>query len=281
MFELKERYIFDWIRIGSKDGYHIEYCITDICNRNCAACSHLAPLAKAPNFVSVEEFTRVTAMLRQALPEIHTFWLTGGEPTLHPQYMELLKIARQIYTDCYIGIYTNGSTLKNKETDAAFWEFVRERGIVWGVTLYGEEREYFESLFSRHGCLKNLAIVQGGRYFLNLTNYSKNQAITKEKYEQCGWERGKINVRNGKIYNCASSEFVDLFNGYFGAKLKISETDYLNIDETLTKERIDKFRNPIPFCGHCDLDKRYKRFFRNVPSERKMSEWSDFKPIEK
>lgn len=280
MAGLKERYIFDWKRIGKKDGYHVEYCITDICNRNCASCSHLAPLAKEPNFVSIEEFTRTTEILKSSLPDIHTFWLTGGEPTLHPEYLRLLKIVREIYRKAYIGIYTNGSTLKTKETDEFFWAFVKENGIVWGVTVYGEEKEYFEELFFGHGCLENLAIVQSGRYFLNLTNYSENQPVTKEKYEQCGWERGKINVRNGRI-NCPSSEFADLFNGYFGKRLKITEADYLNIDESLTKERIEEFRNPIPFCGQCDLDKRYKKLFRNAPSERKINEWSEFETIEK
>ena len=102
MSALKERYAFDWNRIYYKDAYQIEYSVTDICNRNCTACSHLAPLAKEPNFAGVEEFTRVTTLMQKRLPDIHTFWLTGGEPTL-----------------------------KKYEEDNTFWRFMRDEGIVW------------------------------------------------------------------------------------------------------------------------------------------------------
>lgn len=274
MKRLKERYVFDWNRIYGKDAYHIEYSVTDVCNRNCTACSHLAPLAKEANFVSAEEFARVTGILQRCIPEAHTFWLTGGEPTLHPEFLRLLKIAREIYAEAYIGIYTNGSTLKGYETDEGFWKFVRSNGIVWGITLYDEGRQYYEELFDRKGCKNNLAIVRGGNWFTNLTNYSKNQPVSYDKYERCGWERCKINVRGGRIFNCPASEFADLFNGYFGEKLAVTPADYLIVDETLTRERIEEFRNPMPFCSQCDLDIRSKKLFRAEPSERRMEEWA-------
>lgn len=280
MNRLKERYVFDWNRIYGKDGYHIEYSVTDICNRNCAACSHLAPLAKEANFVSAEEFARVTAVLQKCIPEAHTFWLTGGEPTLHPEFMRLLKIAREIYAEAYIGIYSNGIALKRYERDEAFWKFIRNNGIVWGITLYGDKLQYFEDLFEKNGCENNLAIVRSGGWFTNLTNYSKNQPVSYGKYERCGWERCKINVRGGRIYNCPSSEFADLFNGYFGEKLAVTPEDYLTVDETLTRERIEEFKSPMPFCSQCNLDIRSKKLFRDMQSKRRIEEWADAKLYE-
>ena len=122
MKELKEIYKFDWNRILNNDALHIEYSITDVCNRSCKSCSHLAPLAKEANHVSIEEFERITEILHKCLPDIHTFWLTGGEPTLHPRFKRLLEIAREIYTKSYIGIYTNGMTLNKNEKDETFWK---------------------------------------------------------------------------------------------------------------------------------------------------------------
>lgn len=157
MSRLQERYTFDWNRIYGKDGYHIEYSVTDACNRNCVACSHLAPLAKRPNFVSIEEFARVTGILHKCLPDIHTFWLTGGEPTLHPEFIRLLGIAREIYPEAYIGIYSNGTTLNKHESDELFWEFIRENGIVCGITVYDKDLTYYNDLFERHDCINNYA----------------------------------------------------------------------------------------------------------------------------
>lgn len=273
---LTERYVFDWDRIQNKDGYHIEYSITDICNRNCACCSHLAPLAKAPSFVDEQDFERTATILHKLIPDAHTFWLTGGEPTLHPRFMRLLEISRNIFVDNYVGIYSNGTTLEKYEADESFWRFVKDNGIVWAITCYDKDRAYFETLFKKHGCINDLAILHGGKRFFNLTNYSENQPITHEKYVKCGWERSKINVRNGKIYNCPSAEFAELFNGYFGERLKITNNDFLEINESLTREQIDAFRKEVPFCGQCDLDKRYKKIVDSAPSERKITEWSCF-----
>lgn len=275
MAELKTRYIFDWHRIFAADGYHMEYSITDSCNKNCASCSHLAPLAKRPNFVSAEAFTRVVSVMRRVVPDAHTFWLTGGEPTLHPEYTDLLRILRDIYRDCYVGIYSNGITLRGRENDAEFWKFVREAGIVWAITNYDIPRGYFEELFAAQGCANNLAVIQSGKTFAKLTNYATAQPVSQEKYDKCGWERSKINIRNGRIYNCPSSEFADLFNDYYGETLKVTAKDFIVVDDSLTRGRLEDFRGPIPFCGQCDITARHNKIFPNRPSARDKREWSE------
>ena len=133
-----------------------------------------------------------------------------------------------------------------------------------------------EELFASHGCGNNLAIVQPGRTFARLTNYSDGQPVTREKHEKCGWERSKINIRNGKIYNCPSAEFADLFTGYFGSGPRLTDKDFLVIDENLTREAIERFRGPTPMCAHCDISRR-RETFPNAPSERKREEWSETK----
>ncbi len=275
-YNLTNRYNFDCKRIQNDDSYHIEYCITDICDRNCAACSHLAPLAVYPNFVGCDKFERDIKILNKILPDIHTFWLTGGEPALHPQFLNLLDISRRTFQTCYVGIYSNGNCLKKYQNDENFWEFIRENGIVWAITNYDCGKEYFENLFGMHGCLNNLTYVHSGKHFFNLTNYSRNQPVSVEKYEKCGWERSKLNIRNGKIFNCPSAEFVDLFNNYFDKDIKLCASDYLEIDEQLTKSRVDNFKGPVPFCENCDLTQRYKKFFKNYKSKKEISEWSTF-----
>lgn len=269
-------YIFDWKRIQSEDAYHIEYSITDICNRNCACCSHLAPLAKSPAFVEVEEFRRVVKIMRKVIPDAHTFWLTGGEPTLHPEFVMLLQILRETYPDTYVGIYSNGTTLFNYESDEKFWDFIRENGIVWGITNYGAETDLYKDLFYRHGCADEYTFIRDGRMFFNLTNYSHDQPITKEKYEKCGWERSKINIRKGKIYNCPASEFADLFNAYFHTDLIITDHDYLIVNDDITRKQIDDFKGPMPFCGQCAAENRFSRHTHNRKSNCDISEWSEF-----
>lgn len=274
---LNERYNFDFMRIQFNDSYHIEYCITDICNRNCVSCSHLAPLAKKPNFVNIEDFAKEINILRKVLPDVHTFWLTGGEPTLHPKFLDLLFILRNTFQNCFVGIYSNGQFLEKYIDNKIFWEFVKLNGIVWAITNYDCDSEYLDAIFKENGCFNNLAYVHNGKRFFNLTNYSKNQPVSLDKYQKCGWEKSKINIRNGRIFNCPSAEFADLFNDYFDFDIKLSDTDYLVIDERLTRDMIEKFRGPVPFCANCDLTQRYKKFFINTNSKKEIQEWSNFK----
>ena len=144
---------------------------------------------------------------------------------------------------------------------------------MWGVTNYETPREYFEKLFSRNGCANNHAFLQSGKTFVRLVNYSEGREVTKDKYLKCGWERSKINIRGGKIYNCPSSEFADLYNEYFSEKLVLTEKDFLVVDDVLTRERIEAFRGPMPFCSYCDISRRQK-IFKNEPSSQKREEWA-------
>lgn len=218
---------------------------------------------------------RVVGIMRRVVPDAHTFWLTGGEPTLHPKFISLLKALREIYYDSYVGIYTNGMTLNRYENDSRFWNFVRNNGIVWAVTGYDRDKRYFDDMFWRHDCYNNLAYLHDGKIFFRLTDYSQNQSVSSEKYDHCGWERSKINIRNGKIYNCPSCEFADLFADYFGINLAVDERDYLTVDNNLTRERLESFRGPVPFCSQCDIRSRHKEMIGNKPSEKDIGEWSE------
>ena len=233
---LKEKYVFDWKRIFKNDECHIEYSIIDICNKKCVSCSHLAPLAKNPNYTKKDEFKRVVKIMKKIIPKPDGFWLTGGEPTLHPNLLEILSTLREEYNDANIGFFTNGIMFKSYEHNNCFWNFLKENGIIVLITNYDIDKEFFINLFKEKSCEKNLSFVQNGNLFFKLINYSSNQDISKEKYIKCGWERSKINIRNGRIYNCPSVEFVDIFNTYFSKQIKVSDNDYLLIDENLTKE---------------------------------------------
>lgn len=273
MAERVRPYAFDWHRILTEDGPHIEFCIADICDCNCRGCSHLAPLARQPGFIDEDDFVRVADILSRVVPDAHTVWLTGGEPTLHPGYLRLLRILAEKFAGSNVGIYSNGRSLLSKEKDVEPWRTTREKNIVWAITPYDIGKERFETLFDLHGCGNALTIVQSGKTFMKLTCYSHDQNISQDKYKTCGWERSKINVRHGKIYNCPSSEFADLYALYFNVKLPVTDADSLVVDDYLTRERLDKFRGPMPFCAYCDISHR-REIFPNVRSERKRSEWS-------
>lgn len=256
--------------------HQIEYSIIDSCNKNCKSCSHFAPLAKRKNAIGEEEFKTNTERLHRLIPDVHSFWLIGGEPTLHPNYLKLLKILRNIYNDIPVGIMSNGYGVLAKRNDEYFWEFIRENKIVWRITTYDVSPEIYLDLFQKNGCEDLLSLVINNQ-FLNIAVLTERpQEITKAKYNICGWERLNIFVRNNRIWKCPIVEYIDLFNCYFQKNFTISKDDYLNIDNLLTRKKIIEFNDcPSSFCRYCDMAQRHKKTFTVTSSEKKITEWMD------
>lgn len=267
-------YIFNHREIINHPLHQLEFSITDICNRNCRSCSHFAPLARNANMVDGRDFVKFTKILRRVIPDVHTFWLIGGEPTLHPQYLQLLSALRSIYDDIPIGIMSNGYGVLRQKDDKNFWKTIRDNEIVWRITTYDVSPSVYRHLFERNGC-KNLLSLDINNTFTKLAVLSETpQGVTEEKYERCGWERLNIFVRNGKIWKCPTCEYIDIFNMYFNKNYQVSPDDYLNIDENLTREQILKFKQvPSDFCRNCDLSGRSITKFTVGKSAKDISEW--------
>lgn len=268
-------YIFDHAEIIRHPLHQIEYSIIDTCNRNCRSCSHFAPLAKNANMASVEEFITNTELLHNILPDVHTFWLIGGEPTLHPHYTDMLKELRKIYCDIPIGIMSNGFGLFARRNDEAFWRFIRDNGIVWRITTYDFSPTVFQKIFDEHAC-SDLLSLDVNNTFTKLAVLSETpQEISNAKYARCGWERLNIFVRNGRIWKCPTVEYIDLFNDYFGKQYAIGDGDFLTISPELTRDAVVEFKDkPAAFCKYCDIEKRFMPRFKAERSDRCVSEWT-------
>lgn len=267
-------YNFNHIEIMQHPLHQIEYSIIDVYNKNCRSCSHFAPLAKQANKISIEEFVENTKILHSIISDVHTFWLIGGEPTMHPQYLEILRELRRIYRDIPIGVMSNGYGILQKKYDENFWNFIKENQIVGRITTYGVKPSLYRELFMKNGCADLLSLDVNNR-FTNLALLAEEEKeISFINYVRCGWERINIFVRNGKIWKCPAVEYVDLFNDYFGKSFQVADDDYLDITSGLTRKAIHEFKNrPVSFCKHCDISKRFKNVFEVEPPERKITEW--------
>lgn len=254
--------------------HQLEYSIIDSCNKNCKSCSHYAPLAKSKNAISIEEFKKNTELLHKIIPDVHSFWLIGGEPSLHPQYIDILYELRKIYNDIPIGLMSNGFGVIARQDDKEFWNFIKENEIIWKITTYDVAPQFYFDLFQKNGCEHLLALDINNQFVNIVVLTEKKQKITKMKYDICGWERLNIFVRNNRIWKCPIVEYIDLFNNYFDKHFKISNDDYLDLDENLTREKIIEFNNiPSSFCQNCDMTQRQKKAFIVTKSEKQISEW--------
>ncbi|CAI1492849.1 Putative Fe-S oxidoreductase [Thermococcus nautili] len=81
---------------------HVVFELTENCNLNCAHCYRIKE--RAPLYMPLEAFKRIIDFLSE--PLLVGIELTGGEPTLHPNFVEIVEYAAERLE--LVGVLTNG-----------------------------------------------------------------------------------------------------------------------------------------------------------------------------
>lgn len=113
----------------------LEVHITEHCNLNCRMCSHFSPLAPE-TYLSLDEYTRDLTRLKELYQnDLFHFRILGGEPLLHPQILQFLRAAREIFEDTRIELLTNGLLLSGRGgVIDGFWDCMRQNKIYLMLT---------------------------------------------------------------------------------------------------------------------------------------------------
>ena len=91
---------------------HIDFHISYRCVNKCIFCSSAGSIKKFKNHIlNLEEIIKILKEKRKKGFKSVNF--TGGEPTLHPQFVNLVKKAKELGYRIYVG--TNGKMFENKD----------------------------------------------------------------------------------------------------------------------------------------------------------------------
>ena len=244
------------------------------CNLNCKSCSHFSPLAE-PEKISIEEFERDLKQLARIIPDkIRKINLLGGEPLLHEQIEDFMKISRRYFPKEDIYIVTNGILLlKQKES---FWQTAHENKIGIEVTKYPIRLDFkkmrktakkYDVIFKFYG---RSGYIQKTQYFLPLDLEGKQDK--EESYQDCFMARSCITLYHGKLFPCSYAAYVSRFNLYFNKKIPVTEDDYADIYSEKAEMIIKKISNPVPMCSYCNVNARTYGNKWEV-SKRDVGEW--------
>jgi 7,8-dihydro-6-hydroxymethylpterin dimethyltransferase len=103
--------------------------VTNHCNLECPICI----VENRHNYdMSKDEFARILDGLVEKEGVLETINLSGGEPTMHPQFFELLDMARAKSEISRVSISTNGLRIA---TDPAFCEELAKRNVYVSLQL--------------------------------------------------------------------------------------------------------------------------------------------------
>ena len=126
--------------------------ITDHCNLECPIC---IVNNQYSNHVSLEDFRRIVDQMVANEGRLESLALSGGEPTSHPQILEILDIATRDEIGRVV-VITNGLRLGR---DRAFASALKEKGAYVGLQLDGFTADTHEKIRGRDLCKEKLAAL--------------------------------------------------------------------------------------------------------------------------
>ena len=254
---------------------YLEVYITEHCNLNCKHCAPFSPIAQK-SFYDIDIFKKdmihLSNLSNKLLCKLR---ILGGEPLLHPQVEEFLRIARECFPHTKIDLVTNALLLQSKPD--SFWQACKTYDIDITPTKYPIKIDFV--------LIEQKAKVFGVKYEYNNAGQVEKTLFHQpldmrgtqnpvKMFYKCAWANSCINLDNGRIYTCPYPRSIKNFNAYFKTNLMVDKKDYIDIYEvTSIEEILDRLAKPIPFCRYCDLnrlswDNKWER------SKRALQEWT-------
>ncbi len=252
--------------------------LVDHCNMSCVRCSHFSPLAKKNGYyLSLDEFERDIKRLKILTNgDIDEIQLSGGEPLLHPQVHIFPYIVHKYFPDTQIIIITNSIKIKDMGRD--FFDSCRANkvniwisrypiGLDYGAIMKRLEEEEIYAIFGNSGNSDNKPKEMWG------LPMKLDGGLDGRKNFDCCLCMQYI-LRNGIMYPCANSAYIDLFNEYFDKKLPGPQVNGVDIYKVRNMEELAReISRPVPLCDYCDAKHR-KSGIPWCVSKKDIEEWT-------
>lgn len=271
-----EDYILFLSRQLKKGNLSFEINLADHCNLNCQCCNHFSPLAEK-KFLDEVQLANDLLQLNTLLDadSIGKVMLLGGEPLLHPQIENILRILVQYLPKTKLEIVTNGLLLP--KMSFGFWSIVKELDIGLVVTKYPIKFDY--DLMEKIAESNGVDISYGDLFEPIKTTYhlpikDEPEFNPYSMYMKCKHANQCVVLKNGRLYTCPLAANVCHYNKYF--KKHIPEEESVSIDiYCIDKwDDVEEFlKRPNDMCSHCDIC----HYTYNIPwaiSKRDVKEWS-------
>jgi MoaA/NifB/PqqE/SkfB family radical SAM enzyme len=246
------------------------------CNLNCKCCTAFSPIAEK-SFLNVESYNTDMAKLAELTGNwLSTFYITGGEPLLHPQITDIFSIARQYFSETEIYFMTNGLLLLKMAEN--FWDTLGRNNITINLSRYPihldidkirEKAKLYTVRFDYVGG-NDVPVKSMWKYPLDI----EGKQPLKRSYHLCTQINRCVTMKDGIIYPCNTIAGIEHFNRYFNKHLAVSPHDILELRKVKDIHEVYEFLyTPKPFCKYCN--RQGVEFGINYGnSKRDISEWT-------
>ena len=226
---------------------YLECAIVGHCNLNCKGCSAIANIRKE-QYVSVKEFEKDLIGLKRLYSGIKYFKLLGGEPLLHPDLTEFLKMARGYFPDAELVVHSNGLLVPEMEEKTL--KLMSEYAVKFIFTQYPvtgtKKRKIIQRLEQMDVTYEFMEPVYEFRKFINM----KGDYNPKEIYKQCC---KCINLVEGTL-SCGVGYSIEKLEEAYGINIcedKFQNCIYIHKTDMNGWEINKRLDSPSNLCAYC------------------------------
>ena len=250
--------------------------LVEHCNLKCKGCNHYSPLAE-DEFLDLttfaNDFERIAYLTDSNVGNIY---LLGGEPLLHPELLEFIRIARDFFPNTKLNLLTNGILLLDESEE--FWHALGKNDVTLCITRYPIHLDHseIEATVANYNLVMeywwhNPDGIEFKSWIFPLDLSGKQDPVNS--FLMCRDANKCIFLRDGKLFTCVIPPNIHHFNKYFNQSLEVCQRDYIDIYQAEDIDDILKFLSkPIPFCRYCDVNGR-KYDLEWQTSKKEIEEW--------
>ena len=234
---------------------YLEFHLADHCNLNCAGCTHFAPFADT-KFADIGNLRRDLMRLKVLFRNIRHLRIMGGEPLLHPDVAECVRLVREMFPRSNIRLVTNGLKLLDRSdvvVDAVL-AVLKENNVGVDWTLYPPLEKRREEIVRR--CKEagvDLRISENGAFMARLL--PDGGATSKDSFRWCRLCAYCPLLDDGRIYLCAQAHYVAYYNRVAGTSVPLDCG--LDIHAATAREILAYLMRPSRTCAWCDAGARH------------------------
>lgn len=231
----------------------IEFNLTEHCNLRCEHCDHASSILPR-KLADLTSFTRDIEVLSTVL-HVGEFKFVGGEPLLHPQLLDFLRVARETQIANRLVLITNG-VLLHKAPDE-LWGLIDGMWIsIYPDIKYRFDWEWIQRIVDQY---KIFVLRKETPEFAesSLIEEIKNEEFVRMIFQNC--DRAHLfschTIHEGRYYICEPSVWMKNRLGLHGVTFENREFDSIPIHgNTNLYDDLDgliRKQEPLKACRYC------------------------------